>query len=65
MPKLKTNKGAKKRLKITKSGKVKRQKEGARHLLTKKTRKRKRALKKGTTVDKTVEKKMRSLLPYA
>ena len=64
MPKLKTKKGAKKRFKLTKSGKVKRQKEGARHILTKKTRKRKRSLKKSTTVDKTVEKKVRNLLPY-
>jgi large subunit ribosomal protein L35 len=65
MPKLKTNKGAKKRLKLTKSGKVKRQKEGARHILTKKTRKRKRTLKKATTVDKAFEKKIKGLLPYA
>jgi len=65
MPKLKTNKGAKKRLSLTKTGKVKRQKEGARHILTKKTRKRKRQLGKATTVDKTFEKKMKSLIPYA
>ncbi|MBD3426960.1 MAG: 50S ribosomal protein L35 [Candidatus Omnitrophica bacterium] len=64
MPKLKTNKGAKKRFKITKTGKVKRRKEGARHILTKKTRKRKRSLKKATTVDKTMEKKVKNLLPY-
>ncbi len=62
MPKLKTHKGAKKRCKLTKSGKVKRQKEGARHILTKKTRKRKRTLKKATTVDKTFEKKVRQLI---
>lgn len=64
MPKLKTNKGAKKRLKITKTGKVKRMKEGGRHILTKKSRKRKRRLKAATLVDKTFEKKMKSLLPY-
>jgi len=64
MPKLKTNKGAKKRFKLTKSGKIKRHKEGARHILTKKTRKRKRALKESTTVDKTFEKKIKSMLPY-
>ena len=63
MPKLKTNKGAQKRFKLTKSGKVKRKKEGARHILTKKTRKRKRSLKASTMVDKTVEKKIRNLLP--
>lgn len=65
MPKLKTCKGVAKRCKVTKSGKVKRQKEGARHILTKKTRKRKRNLKKATTVDKTIEKKIRALLPYS
>ena len=65
MPKLKTQKGAQKRFKLTKSGKVKRQKQGARHILTKKTRKRKRSLKKSTTVDKTFQKKIKSLLPYA
>lgn len=64
MPKLKTNKGAKKRLKLTKTGKVKRMKEGARHILTKKSRKRKRALKTSTTVHKSFEKKIRDLMPY-
>lgn len=65
MPKLKTKKGVKKRFKLTKTGKVKRKKEGARHILTKKTRKRKRSLKSSTTVDKAMEKKIRSLLPYS
>ena len=64
MPKLKTNKSARKRFKLTKTGKVKRMKEGARHILTKKSSKRKRRLKASTTVHKTFEKKMRSLLPY-
>jgi len=65
MPKLKTVKGARKRLKLTKSGKVKRHKACGRHILTKKSRKRKRSLRNATTVDKTFEKKMRSLMPYA
>ena len=65
MPKMKTKKGAQKRFKITKSGKVKRQKEGARHILTKKSRKRKRSLKEATMVDKAFEKKIKKLLPYA
>lgn len=64
MPKLKTKKGAKKRFKLTKTGKIKRSKEGKRHILTKKTRKRKRALSKSTTVDKTFQKKIKALLPY-
>ncbi len=65
MPKLKTKKGVKKRFKLTKTGKVKRQKSGKRHILTKKSRKRKRSLRKATTVDKTFQKKVRALLPYA
>ncbi len=65
MPKLKTNKSAQKRFKLTKTGKVKRMREGARHILTKKTRKRKRRLGSATTVDKTFEKKVRGLMPYA
>jgi len=62
MPKLKTNKGAQKRFKLTKKGKVKRHKQGARHILTKKSRKRKRSLKASTLVDKTFEKKIKNLL---
>ena len=65
MPKLKTKKGVQKRFKVTASGKVKRQKESARHLLTKKTRKKKRSLKASTTVNKAFEKKIKSLIPYA
>ncbi|MFH1664708.1 MAG: 50S ribosomal protein L35 [Candidatus Omnitrophota bacterium] len=65
MPKLKTHKGVQKRCKLTKTGKVKRAKSCKRHILTKKSRKRKRNLGKSTTVDKTFEKKIRALLPYA
>ncbi len=64
MPKMKTHKGAKKRFTVTGTGKVKRHKEGARHILTKKSRKRKRTLKAGTTMDETFQKKMKTLLPY-
>ncbi|MFC1643976.1 50S ribosomal protein L35 [Candidatus Omnitrophota bacterium] len=64
MPKLKTKKGVKKRFKLTKTGKIKRSKSGKRHILTKKSRKRKRSLSKATTVDKTFQKKVKSLLPY-
>ena len=64
MPKLKTKKGAKKRFRLTKSGKIKRSKSGKRHILTKKSRNRKRQLAKSTTVDKTFEKKIKSCLPY-
>lgn len=62
MPKMKTNKGAAKRFKITKTGKIKRQKEGARHIMTKKSSKRKRSLRTSTTVDKAFSAKIRALL---
>lgn len=64
MPKMKSNSGAKKRFKVTGSGKVKRKKAGKRHILTKKTSKRKRNLGKATTVDKTQEKKVKKMIPY-
>lgn len=46
MPKLKTNKSVKKRFRVTKSGKVKRGRPGRRHLLSHKTAKRKRHLRR-------------------
>ncbi|MGB2599310.1 MAG: 50S ribosomal protein L35 [Candidatus Omnitrophota bacterium] len=64
MPKLKTKKGVKKRFKLTKTGKIKRAKAGGRHILSKKTRKRKRSLRKSDVVDSTMEKKIRRLMPY-
>ena len=48
MPKLKKNKAATKRFRLTKSGKVKRGKPGRRHLLSHKTAKRKRQLRRPT-----------------
>ena len=65
MPKLKTKKGVQKRFKLTATGKVKRSQSGKRHILTKKSRKRKRNLAKGALVDKTFQKKIASLLPYS
>jgi large subunit ribosomal protein L35 len=62
MPKQKTKKGVKKRFKLTASGKVKRACSGKRHILTKKSRKRKRNLAKGALVDKTFEKKIKRCL---
>lgn len=50
MPKLKTNRAAAKRFKLTASGKVKRAKAFKSHILTKKTRKRKRKLAQATLV---------------
>ena len=62
MPKLKSHKGARKRLKLTASGKVKRTKSSKRHILTKKTRKRKRSLRAAGTVSKAFEKKIKALI---
>ena len=53
MPKMKTHKGAKKRFSVTSKGKVRRMKDYKSHILTKKTSKRKRQLRRPTTV-KTV-----------
>ena len=50
VPKLKTHRGAAKRFKLTAKGKVKRSRANKNHILTKKTRKRKRRLRKSTTV---------------
>ena len=50
MPKMKTKRGAAKRFKVTGSGKIKRKKANKSHILTKKSRKRKRSLRKSTLV---------------
>ena len=64
MPKLKTNRAAAKRFKKTGTGKLKRNKAYKRHILTKKTTKKKRSLRKATMMDKTNEKVMKKILPY-
>jgi len=64
MPKMKTHKGAAKRFSLTKSGKVKRAKAYKSHILTKKTSKRKRNLRKGTYVAAVEEKNIKRLVPY-
>ena len=64
MPKLKSNRGAAKRLKVTGSGKIKYHKAGASHLLTGKTTKRKRNLRKSVLLDKREITNMKRLLPY-
>ena len=65
MPKLKTHKGAKKRFSLTANGKIMRRKANASHLLTKKSKKRKRNLKQSTFVSDKEKKKIRDLLPYS
>ena len=64
MPKMKTNRGAAKRFKVTKSGKVKAKKANLRHILTTKSKKRKRHLRKSKLIDATNRKQISKLLPY-
>ncbi len=62
MPKIKTNSGAKKRFALTGTGKIKRKHAFKSHILTKKTKKQKRALTHFTTVNKVDEKAVKQLL---
>jgi large subunit ribosomal protein L35 len=62
MPKQKTHTGAKKRFKLTGTGKIKRHKAFASHILTKKSKKRKRGLRNATLVVKQDFKRIRELL---
>ena len=64
MPKIKTNSGAKKRFKLTKTGKVKRAHAFKSHILNKKTTKRKRNLRKVVTADVTNVAKIKKMIPY-
>ncbi|MBU3934079.1 MAG: 50S ribosomal protein L35 [Candidatus Omnitrophica bacterium] len=64
MPKIKTRKAFAKRFKITKKGKIKRQRAGRGHLLAKKSRKRKRRLKKSALVSRADKKAIKMLMPY-
>jgi len=64
MPKMKTHSATKKRFRRVGNGKVKRSKAYRRHLLTKKTRKRKRDLRGTGYVSKADEKIFKILLPY-
>ncbi|MFH2142239.1 MAG: 50S ribosomal protein L35 [Bacteroidota bacterium] len=62
MPKMKTNSGAKKRFTLTGSGKIKRKHAYKSHILTKKTKKRKRNLGYFTTVSNADTKNVKELL---
>lgn len=64
MPKMKSNRGAAKRFKATATGKVKRSKAYARHILTTKTTKQKRGLRSATTVVAANIGSIKKLLPY-
>lgn len=64
MPKIKTNRSAAKRFKKTGTGQLKRMKAYKSHILTKKTTKRKRNLRKATLLDGTKVKNMKKIMPY-
>ena len=64
MPKIKTSRAAAKRFKVTGTGKLKRAKAYKSHILTKKTQKRKRNLRKATVLDQSNVKNMKKILPY-
>jgi len=64
MPKMKSNRGAAKRFKASGTGKVVRNKAFASRILTKKTTKRKRGLRKDDIVDAANLKSIKRLLPY-
>ena len=65
MPKIKTNRAAAKRFKVTGTGKVRRYKAYKSHLLSKKSPKRKRNLRSAGLVDSANMRGIRRLLPYA
>jgi large subunit ribosomal protein L35 len=65
MPKQKSHKGASKRFSLTGTGKVKRKKAFHSHILTKKTTKRKRNMRKSAILDARDTKGIKRLIPYA
>ncbi len=64
MPKMKTNRGAAKRFKATGSGKIRRSKAFTSHILTKKSTKRKRNLRKSGLIVEADRKAVKRMLPY-
>jgi len=62
MPKMKSNRGAMKRFKITGSGRIKRHKAGKSHILTKKSRKTKRNLRTATLVSGSDERRVHKMI---
>ena len=65
MPKMKTKSAAAKRFKVTGTGKLMKMKAYKSHILTKKTTKRKRNLRKATEIDKSNLAPMKTILPYS
>ncbi len=64
MGKMKTHSGSKKRFKVTATGKVKRAQAYKKHILTKKTTKRKRNLRKSIIASKANEATIKKMIPY-
>lgn len=64
MPKMKTNRAANKRFRVTGKGKIRRAKAGMSHLMRGKPRSRLRKLKKNDIVDSADEKRIQRLIPY-
>ena len=64
MNKMKTHSGPKKRFGITGTGKVTRSQAGKKHILTKKSRKRKNELSKSIVASKANEATIKSMIPY-
>ncbi|MHB9099677.1 MAG: 50S ribosomal protein L35 [Syntrophales bacterium] len=64
MPKIKTHRGAAKRFSVTGTGKIRRHKANTSHIMTPKTTKSKRQLRRSAILDKTNEKAIRKLIPY-
>jgi large subunit ribosomal protein L35 len=65
MPKLKSHRGAAKRFHTTGGGKIVRGHSGARHILTSKSRKRKRTLDQETLIDKADQRRIARMIPYS
>ena len=65
MPKMKSKRGAAKRFKVRGSGSIKRAGAYKRHILTKKTTKRKRQMRNATAVDHSNKAQIQSVLPYS
>jgi len=65
MPKMKTRRAAAKRFQMTGSGEFKRNKAYKRHILEKKTQKRKRNLRKAAMINAAEYERVKRMLPYA
>ena len=64
MPKMKTNRAAAKRFRVTGSGRIRRSKSGLNHMMQEKSKKRLRRLRKNDMVEHAFEKRIKLLLPY-